>query len=392
MQELKATLVDKIQLQSDRATRVILLKREDGVITIGDDRTIKIWMKRDTGQFWPSVCHALNAIPLSMDFNHETRRLFVGTETGLIIEFEVAEDFNSLNHCRDYYAHNGGVSGLVFCLSAEWVLSVGRDKCLVWHCSETGKRLGSYTVGAWCTSLQFDSAAHYAFIGDYSGAITVVRILENDSAFVSKFCAHSGSVRALAWDPTSQLLFSGSYDQSIIIWDIGGKKGSAFELHGHQNKVVSLTFASGPRRLISASDDGRVVAWDMNVHREETPEWRSSNNCEQCDLPFFWNVKAMWSRRIVGLRQHHCRACGRAVCDPCSQGRTCIPSMGHEYPVRVCGPCATELSTKDLKSLAMILDTKHLILDTYLDETQGKLLTTGTDKALKIWNISSVLR
>ena len=43
-----------------------------------------------------------------------------------------------------------------------------------------------------------------------------------------------GSVRCLAWDVDRQLLFSGSFDQSIIVWDIGGKKGTAFELQGHR--------------------------------------------------------------------------------------------------------------------------------------------------------------
>jgi len=43
----------------------------------------------------------------------------------------------------------------------------------------------------------------------------------------------TGSVRALAWDPEKRLLFSGSFDESIIVWDIGGQQGTAFELHGH---------------------------------------------------------------------------------------------------------------------------------------------------------------
>lgn len=47
------------------------------------------------------------------------------------------------------------------------------------------------------------------------------------------FCLLTGSVRALAWDPEKRLLFSGSFDESIIVWDIGGQQGTAFELHGH---------------------------------------------------------------------------------------------------------------------------------------------------------------
>ena len=51
--------------------------------------------------------------------------------------------------------------------------------------------------------------------------------------FLFIFCLFIGSVRALAWDPEKRLLFSGSFDESIIVWDIGGQQGTAFELHGH---------------------------------------------------------------------------------------------------------------------------------------------------------------
>ena len=44
----------------------------------------------------------------------------------------------------------------------------------------------------------------------------------------------TGSVRCLAWDEERSLLFSGSFDKSIIVWDIGGQQGTAFELQGHQ--------------------------------------------------------------------------------------------------------------------------------------------------------------
>ena len=29
----------------------------------------------------------------------------------------------------------------------------------------------------------------------------------------------------------------GSYDSSIFVWDIAGRKGTVYELHGHRNKV-----------------------------------------------------------------------------------------------------------------------------------------------------------
>ena len=47
----------------------------------------------------------------------------------------------------------------------EWLVSVGKDKALVWEDSETGRRLGSFTVAGWATALAFDAGAKYAFVG-----------------------------------------------------------------------------------------------------------------------------------------------------------------------------------------------------------------------------------
>ncbi len=47
-------------------------------------------------------------------------------------------------------------------------------------------------------------------------------------------CMCAGSVTALCWDPVQRVLFSGSSDHSIIMWDIGGRKGTAIELQGHK--------------------------------------------------------------------------------------------------------------------------------------------------------------
>ncbi|KAK2119055.1 hypothetical protein P7K49_000441 [Saguinus oedipus] len=43
-----------------------------------------------------------------------------------------------------------------------------------------------------------------------------------------------GGVTALCWDPVQRVLFSGSSDHSVIMWDIGGRKGTAIELQGHK--------------------------------------------------------------------------------------------------------------------------------------------------------------
>lgn len=62
--------------------------------------------------------------------------------------------------------------------------------------------------------------------------------LDNNGAnFLTNLKGHSGSIRSLSWDAEKQMLFSGSFDHTVIVWDIGGQQGQAYELQGHHNKV-----------------------------------------------------------------------------------------------------------------------------------------------------------
>lgn len=77
-------------------------------------------------------------------------------------------------------------------------------------------------------------------MGDYSGQITILQLDNSGSSVITTLKGHSGSVRTLAWDSERQLLFSGSFDQTVIVWDIGGQQGIAYELQGHHNKVCKV--------------------------------------------------------------------------------------------------------------------------------------------------------
>jgi WD40 repeat protein len=326
-----------------------------------------------------------------MDFNHETKRLFVGMENGSISEFLVAEDYNRITHQRNYLAHQGRVTQVVFSIITEWVLSVGRDKYFNWHCSESGRRLGGFQCNCWCTALQFDMQSKHAFIGDHNGQITMLKIEETGFKPVTTLKGHAGAIRCLAWDPEKQMLFSGSFDQVIVCWDIGGKRGTAYELQGHHNKVTSLCYANTARLLLSAGEDCSVVAWTMDKKRRETPEWAESDFCQRCSRPFFWNIKAMVDQKIIGLRQHHCRRCGKAVCDACSSNRSNIPMMGYEFRVRVCDECHSVLTDADRVSLAHFYESKHSVMHMDLDEARCQLLTAGADRVIKLWDVTNVL-
>lgn len=129
----------------------------------------------------------------------------------------------------------------------------------------------------------------------------------------------------------------------------------------------------------------------MNQTRKETPEWSESDTCQLCSRPFFWNLRAMMDQRQLGLRQHHCRFCGKAVCDRCSANRQIIPVMGFENNVRVCDPCNTVLQGMERPSRATFHDVKHAVVAMHLDEPRKRILTVGQDRLIKVWDISALV-
>lgn len=51
-------------------------------------------------------------------------------------------------------------------------------------------------------------------------------------------------------------------------------------------------------------------------------------NCAVCNVEF-----------CPKISKHHCRDCGKVVCDKCSTGKRTVPLRGWDYPVRVCDTC-----------------------------------------------------
>ena len=115
----------------------------------------------------------------------------------------------------------------------------------------------------------YDPTHKYGFVADYAGTITVLKLDVSEFRFVTTLNGHQsecilpfgypvftysnkwalfrgahhftslyqfylGSVRCLTYDRERRILFSGGFDQVVILWDIGSQKGTAYELTGHK--------------------------------------------------------------------------------------------------------------------------------------------------------------
>jgi WD repeat and FYVE domain-containing protein 2 len=175
--------------------------------------------------------------------------------------------------------------------------------------------------------MKYDSLSKHVFVGDFAGQITMLKLQQSGASMVTVLKGHTASVRSLFWSDGPQLLFSGSADNSVIVWDLGGRRGTTYELQGHQNKVSALGYSKGTQELISAGEDSVIVLWkvscgcdcgshrlmnsefpQINCMRKAAPDWVESDTCQLCAKPFFGNLKAMFEQKALGVnRQHHCR-------------------------------------------------------------------------------------
>ncbi|MEH2217176.1 MAG: ribosome assembly protein 4, partial [Nostoc sp.] len=87
---------------------------------------------------------------------------------------------------------------------------------------------------------------------------------ENRAFEVNTLEGHSSTVKSVGFSPDGKTLASGSYDNTIKLWDVS--TGKAIKtLTGHSSRVFSVGFSPDGKTLASGSYDNTIKLWDVST-------------------------------------------------------------------------------------------------------------------------------
>ena len=81
---VRPELVNKIDAATGEVNGIIQMPGKDAILSISSDRSVRVWLLRDSGQYWPSICHYMGGAATALHYNHQHRKVFVGLDNGMI--------------------------------------------------------------------------------------------------------------------------------------------------------------------------------------------------------------------------------------------------------------------------------------------------------------------
>ncbi|KAI8337278.1 quinon protein alcohol dehydrogenase-like superfamily [Chlamydoabsidia padenii] len=157
-------------------------------------------------------------------------------------------------------AHPGGIWAVAFCEAQGIMVTGGCDKTIkVWSLSNGAliRTLQGHTRAV--RTLQMDDTKLVS-----GGMDNTLKVWSHHTGqCIRTLEGHTAGVAHLHFD--SRLLASGSVDGMIKIWNFSN--GECSTLAGHTQAVNHVRIYQQSTRLLSSSDDGRMIIWDLDTRR-----------------------------------------------------------------------------------------------------------------------------
>ncbi|XP_028417669.1 ribosome biogenesis protein WDR12 homolog isoform X2 [Dendronephthya gigantea] len=166
--------------------------------------------------------------------------------------------------------HTEAVSSVIWSEDRE-VLSCGWDHTIrVW---DAGSGINKHTLTGGKAFNCISYSPHSKLIAS-AGADRHVRLwdhrIRDGAVFQKTLTSHDGWLSSVAWSPRNQfMLVSGSYDQTLILWDTRSATTPLHVLRGHNDKVMCVDWST-EQFVISGGADNQLIVHRVSGKDEDT--------------------------------------------------------------------------------------------------------------------------
>ncbi|MDJ0703005.1 MAG: AAA-like domain-containing protein [Leptolyngbyaceae cyanobacterium MO_188.B28] len=290
------TLLKIITGHVDEVEAVVFSPNGQLIATASDDRVVKLWDVDGSlvKAFWE---HSNQADDLA--FSPDGQQLVSVNEDSLVQLWNLEGKLLLTLDGAD--GHTNEVEGVAFSPDGQLIASASEDKTIkLWRPDgRLIKTLTGHTSRVQAVAFSPDSQLLASASGD--GAIKLWR---QDGALVKTLDAHRGGVGDVAFSADGQLIASAGEDKTVKLWRIDGMLMKTFNGHrgrvrkvafgnlsnreimasagldqtiklwrldgsliatlpGHLTKIEGLDFSPDGHFLVSGSDDGQLIFWNL---------------------------------------------------------------------------------------------------------------------------------
>jgi len=227
----------------------VLLYKEDPLNSL---EWTKVWKKSFNNEA-SSIC-----VDLTTPF------LTVGFASGQIICYKLEDDFSKHHEFCQVFCHNQAVKGMIVLPNSGYLISCSLDKSVIKTDvindeGKMGEKVHSYAL----TCILADNSSRRFFVADVVGSIFIYSSEGELQLLHTITYSRENFVKTLCFDPLRNMLFSGSTQGIIVIYEIGraGKEKFSTITGSFETlkNVRSVQFNPERKEMYIANSEGNVA-------------------------------------------------------------------------------------------------------------------------------------
>ena len=239
-------------------------------------------------------------------------------------------------------------------------------------------------------ALAKEPQQRYATVTEFAEALEEVSKAPPIGTRLLTYTDHSKAVRTLAWSPDGSRIASGSWNETVQVWDV--KSGRLlFTYNSHSAGVSTLGWSPDGSRIASGSGDKTVQIWEVKSGR----------------LLLTYSGHSAYVRTLGwspdGSRIASGSEDGRVQVWDVSSGRLLLTYSGHPFPVYTLGwsPDGSRIASGSYDKTVQVWDVSSgrllltysghsLVVNTLGWSPDGSRIASGSwDKTVQVWDVKS---